>query len=160
MDIDQLRLLLDYDPATGDFTWKRGLRSVGGRKAGTRWQNGYTRIRVLGRYVYAHRLAFAFLYDRWPSEVDHVNGDRADNRADNLRECTRQQNQWNARKRGDSPASQYKGVTWCKQKCKWQARLHKDYKSQHLVFFDSEEAAGAAYLAAAQRVAGEFARGA
>lgn len=159
MDIAAIRALLDYDQATGSFTWKRGIRSLGGRKAGTRWENGYIRIRVLKRYVYAHRLAFAFLNDRWPTEVDHINGDRTDNRASNLRECTRQQNQWNAKKRGASPASPHKGVTWSKQKGKWQARLSKDYKNLHLGFFETDAAAGAAYMVAAKSVAGEFARG-
>lgn len=158
MDIDAFKQKLDYDPQTGQFTWKRGIRSVGGRPAGTLWKNGYTRIRVAGKYVYAHRLAFAFMHDYWPAEVDHANGDRQDNRVQNLRECTRQQNQWNARKRGQNPSSTHKGVYWNKQKNKWQARFNENHKSKHLGFFDDEAAAGAAYLAAANSAAGEFAR--
>jgi hypothetical protein len=155
MDISQIKALLDYNPATGEFAWKPG-----GRRAGTAWSNGYTRIRVRGKYYYAHRLAFAFVHDYWPVEVDHANGQRQDNRIENLRECTRQQNQWNARKRGVNPTSVCKGVHWNKQKRKWQARLHENYKHQHLGFFDSEEDAGQAYLTAASQAAGEFARSA
>lgn len=158
MDIDTLKQKLDYDPTTGAFTWRNGIRAVGGRPAGTLWENGYVRIRAMGRYVYAHRLAFAFSHGYWPSEVDHANGDRQDNRAENLRECTRQQNQWNARKRGDNPTSLFKGVYWNRQKGKWQARLCAGYRSRHLGFFDDESAAAAAYLAAASKAAGEFAR--
>lgn len=157
-EIERIHALLDYDPDTGVIKWKRGTRRVGGTVAGTINEKGYIRLRCRGKFYYAHRVAFALIHARWPVEVDHVNGDRSDNRADNLRECTRQQNQWNARKRGSTPSSQYKGVYWNKQKAKWQARICENYRSTHLGFFDDEAAAGAAYLSAAQKVAGDFSR--
>lgn len=158
MEIADFRALLDYEPLTGVFTWKHGLRAIGGRPAGTLWPNGYVRIRVKGRYVYAHRLAYAFVHDRWADEVDPRDGCRANNAALNLRDCTRQQNQWNARKRGAKPTSQYKGVSWSSQKAKWHAKIVVDDKARHLGFFADEAQAGAAYATAAQRIAGEFAR--
>jgi hypothetical protein len=108
--------------------------------------------------VYAHRLAFALGHGRWADEVDHVDGNRANNALSNLRECTRQQNQWNARKRGAAPSSRFKGVHWCKSREVWHARITVGYRGIFLGSFADEAEAGAAYLAAAQKYAGEFAR--
>jgi hypothetical protein len=92
--------------------------------------------------------------------VDHINGDRLDNRRANLRFCTLAQNKQNSRPyRGGT--SRYKGVSWKrtgKGTGKWLARIRVDGKDIHLGFHKEEEEAAKAYDTAAIRYYGEFAR--
>ncbi len=85
-------------------------------------------------------------------EVDHINGDKLDNRKCNLRICTRSENNGNMRKtRG---ISKYKGVVWHKTDKKWQAQLSKKY----IGYFNSEIEAALAYNEDAKKYFGEFAK--
>lgn len=157
IDLDLARKLLDYDPNTGVFTWKGSSYPRMGT-AGTLSQSGYVKIYIAGRPVRAHRLAFALAHGYWPQQVGHRDGDRANNRAVNLRACSIQQRQWNAHKQNRETTSQFKGVYWCRQRNKWRARIVEDRRAIELGFYDDEKEAGAAYSRAAQRIAGEFAR--
>lgn len=91
-------------------------------------------------------------------QVDHRNGNTLDNRRDNLRICTHQQNQWN-RKR--SPGrSRFKGVTfWGSRPTRkpWMARIEKNGKRIGLGYFATEAEAAQAYDRAARELFGEFA---
>lgn len=89
-------------------------------------------------------------------QVDHINGDGLDNRRANLRLCTIAGNQHNRHTAWG--ASKYKGVTWHKQKGKWQAQIQSNYKNIFLGLFDDEVAAARAYDVAALNLFGEFAR--
>ena len=89
--------------------------------------------------------------------VDHINGDRLDNRRINLRLSTRSQNAFNVKKNPVNASSRYKGVSWSKIKNKWHARIRKDYKMNHLGYFEDEHLAALAYDKAALKMAGEFA---
>lgn len=79
---DRLRSLLHYDPETGLFT--RNVSRQGfhaDTEAGTfHKQSGYILVGVDRKHYRAHRLAWLYMMGEWPSEVDHINGDRADNR--------------------------------------------------------------------------------
>jgi hypothetical protein len=108
-DLATLRRLIAYDPETGSFTWKErpldlcasqhGQTVFNAQKAGQPCREiceGYVRIRIMGRRILGHRLAWAFVHGRLPKGViDHINGDRRDNRIVNLRDVTRQTNQRN-----------------------------------------------------------------
>jgi hypothetical protein len=89
--------------------------------------------------------------------VDHINGDTLDNRDENLRVCTHVQNLANARrnvKKGDTP----KGVTYQKNTGKYLARLMSNGTRFNIGAYETAEAAGEAYMEAALRINGEFAR--
>src|SRR5690606_34614864 len=94
----RLKELLYYDPETGIFTrlvGRSGPRARAGDVAGSDNGKGYIRIYVDGRPYKAHRLAWFYMHGEWPEEIDHRNGERADNRLSNLRPVTRQQNNLN-----------------------------------------------------------------
>jgi hypothetical protein len=111
--IEELREYFDYDPGTGILRWKkRPARNVfAGSVAASRPNSlGYLRVK-LGRVQLAqHRVAFAMHHGRWPTPCcDHIDGNRLNNRADNLRECDASENQHN-RRNGRNNTTGYKGV--------------------------------------------------
>lgn len=91
--VERLRELFDYDPETGVVT-----RKSTGRPIGTLFTTGHLQASVDGMMTGVHRIAFALLSGEYPAvEVDHINGDGADNRACNLRLATSSQNNQNRR---------------------------------------------------------------
>ena len=90
-------------------------------------------------------------------EGDHQNHNGLDNRLDNLRICTRSQNQHNQKPQKNC-TSQYKGVTWHKRAHKWQVEITKNGKKRYLGCFMSEIEAALSYNKYAQKFYGEFAR--
>ncbi len=115
---------------------------------------------VDGKMQYGHRLAWLHFYGRMPKGcVDHIDGDPANNRIDNLREATVAQNLANARRPAHN-TSGYKGVSWnAKNKC-WVAAIMVAQKRIHLGCAKTPEAAHQMYMDAARKHFGEFARAA
>ena len=162
MQVTQARLheLLNYDPETGVFTWKVdvGSRAQKGQRAGTvRKNDGYRQIKVDGKYVLEHRLAWMHVYgEDVPSHVDHINQIKVDNRIENLRAATNSQNLHNS-KVWKSNTSGAKGVCWCKTTDKWRSLIRVGGKRICLGRFDCIAAASFAYQIAADQHFGEFA---
>lgn len=87
--------------------------------------------------------------------IDHINGDKLDNRKQNLRICTHQQNMQNSRPRkGTSP---YKGVSWHNTRKEWRAQIYHNGKKMHLGSFATDVEAARAYNKKARELFGEFA---
>lgn len=160
---ERVRKLLDYDPLTGIFRWRdmpQGRRSLIGEVAGFPGNNGHWRIQIDGRTYQAHRVAWLYMTGVMPvEEVDHENLKRSDNRWENLRLATHAQNMSNTSARATN-TSGFKGVSLFKQSGKWKAQIQSEGKGYHLGLFDTPEAAHAAYVEAANRLHGEFARAA
>jgi hypothetical protein len=157
---ERLREVLNYDPATGVFTWL--VRTARCRRIGEVagcGKNGYHQIGIDRRRYRAHRLAWLYMTGEWPAqEIDHINGDPSDNRITNLRPATSSQNKTNSRRRSDNNSG-YKGVSFDRSRQKWQARISVAGRSaRRLGRFDCPVAAHAAYVAAAEKHFGEFAR--
>jgi hypothetical protein len=157
---ERLRELLTYDPDTGVFTWRGGVRRVRpGMIAGhAPPSTGYRRIFIDQKPYVAHRLAWLYVHGRWPlADIDHADGDPGNNALANLREASRTQNHGN-RKRACNNRSGFKGVSFKPECNKWYARIYVSYRQHHLGYFSTPEAAAAAYAVAARRHYGEFAR--
>lgn len=150
---EDVAALLSYDERSGVFTWRKS-----GSRAGKVQSRGYVQILIRGRAYYAHRLAWFYVHGEWPpSQIDHINCEKADNRIANLRLATRSQNQAN---RGVQPnnTSGFKGVTWCGPRGKWRAEIKVNRRKVCLGSFERLEDAAVAYEHAAKRYFGEFAR--
>jgi len=135
----ELKELLHYSPDSGVFT---RLVSAGGVKvgdvAGGVNGQGYICIRVKGKKHLAQRLAFLYMTGEFPKDqMDHINHIRDDNRWNNLREVTNQENCVNRSKRKDN-TSGVAGVSWHKNTEKWQAEIVIDGKRKHLGYYDDK----------------------
>lgn len=159
---ERLRELLHYDTETGVWTWisacGRWGRIPAGAKAGFADTQGYWIINVDGRHYRAARLAVLYMTGEWPrGEVDHCDTDPSNDRWDNLRKATSQENKAN-RGLNKNNTSGFKGVSWDRHKKKWVAQTKHNYRRIFLGRFDTKEEAHAAYCSAAERYFGEYAR--
>lgn len=130
-----------YDDLTGNLIWKtRPSRATKiGDIAGWETDTGYLRVSFKGKSYLIHRLIWKLVHKREPiHEIDHINGNKQDNRIENLRDVSRSRNQQNRRKA--------KG--YYLNKGKYNARITVDKKQVHLGCFNTEFEARQAYLAA------------
>lgn len=174
---EYLRSILDYDPKTGVFTWRRrddfptlacknnwnvrfaGKRAGGTDRTGARHSQHslYYRVAIKNKKYWLHRLAWLHHHGDWPpDEIDHIDGDGLNNAIANLRLATRSENCANT-KRGRNNTVGLKGVY--RHKCgRYGAQITKDRRHIHLGLFDSPEEAHTAYIEAAQNLFGGYAR--
>lgn len=97
------------------------------KKAGRIGSNGYTYINIKlkngsKKMMLAHRLIYLFLYKIFPKEIDHIDGNRSNNKIHNLREVTRTENCKNSKRRKDNKSG-CTGVCWSKSMNKWSAEI-------------------------------------
>lgn len=126
-----------YNPETGDITSRFGKKI-------TRKTLGYITLQISdkdkGYNLMAHQLAWYITYGEVVEQIDHINGQKDDNRICNLRSVTNQENQWNRTKA--------KGYYWNKSANKWKAQIQVDGKKIYLGLFKKEEDARLVYLQA------------
>lgn len=146
---DRLRELLSYDQETGVFTRIKARPKVRvGDIAGTVHPRGCIYITILGNNLLAHRLAWMYVYGKMPNrQIDHINGNRADNRIANLREATQEQNMHN-RSLLSNGATGKVGVTKRKRTGRYEVRIQAFGIRQYVGGFSTAEEAAAAYAAA------------
>jgi hypothetical protein len=149
---EQLKSVLHYEPETGEFRvindWNR-VEGLGGNPCRDWHPSGYYTICLFGNEFKAHRLAWLYMTGEMPKiYIDHINGNRKDNRFKNLRECDHPLNAQNQRKSHRDNKSGYLGVTFVKETGRFKAGIttHKKYK--HLGCFATAEEAHAAYMKA------------
>lgn len=159
----RLRELLEYDPETGVFRWRKSSRrGWTGREAGClkygKGSGDYVLIRIEGETLRASRLAWLYMTGAWPDQdVDHANLNRSDNRWSNLRLATRSQNMANGSLRSNN-TSGYRGVTWDAAHSKWRAQVRLGHRNYYCGLFDTPEAAALARDAKAATLHGAFVR--
>lgn len=147
---ERLKQLLHYNPETGVFTNRvpRG-RVKAGDIAGWMGANG-RRYVYIGKFYLAHRLAFLYMTGSWPiDEVDHLNGDPADNRWINIRLATSTLNKENRRiARSDSAL----GIMGVRQRHhKFLAVISVKGKQRYLGSFETADAAHRSYIEAKRK---------
>lgn len=165
--LELLDKLFDYQPELGIITYKVsvGKKIKAGQKAGTVTSNGYVAIAITINekfYVFkAHRLIWYIMTRKDPChlQIDHIDGNRLNNKFSNLRLATQTQN---ARNRGPNKKSKsgLKGAYWSKSQQTWTSQITINNKSIHLGYFLTPELAHMAYCKAAAELHGDFARGA
>ena len=172
--LEYLRECFDYEPETGVLTWRtrpqahfekehesrRWNTRLAGKAAGSRNALGYLQVEVCKAKYQYHRIVYAMhnaveLADM-NFEVDHRDVDPTNNRGENLRSCTRSQNNTNQRKQSNNKSG-FKGVFRLKGR-RYMARIMSEGKMHYLGLFPTAELASAAYTQAAERLHGEFAR--
>lgn len=142
----QLKQLLSYDPETGDLHWvsPTANRVHVGMIAGATGTDGSIRIMLFRKYYLAHRLAWLYMNGSFPiNEIDHIDGNRQNNRLSNLRDVTRKQNQENTRLQSNN-SSGFRGVCWDSSNNKWKAYVTHNRRHHHVGLFSSPEDAALA----------------
>jgi len=128
---EQLKELLNYDKDTGIFTWKKRTsnRIKVGSIAGNLHNCGYIELKVDGTRCLAHRLAWLYEYGELPKLIDHINGDKKDNRICNLRKASYAENVYNSKVRSDNKSG-VRCVSWNSRTSKWEVRVKINGKLQ------------------------------
>jgi hypothetical protein len=137
---EEIKDYISYDPETGVCVWKKTTNQsirVGDIVGGTQ-TNGYRVVRFRKELYKLHRVIWFLYHGEQPGdkEVDHINGDRSDNRISNLRLVTNQENQHNRT---------VLGITRRKETGKWEAQIYIGGSRKHLGYFDCPLLAGLAY---------------
>ena len=172
--LEVLKEYLDYNPDTGILTWKKKLskNTQIGREAGcapppSRGGRCYRQFSFKRRNYYNHRVAYYMYHGVDPSEkqkqVDHINGNKLDNRIKNLRLATNQENQWNISSLQRNNTSGKTGVVWYERHQKWVAQIevsdNQKRKNYNLGYYTKKEDAIQARIEGEKKYFGEFRHG-
>jgi hypothetical protein len=154
---DALHELFRYE--NGKLYWKikpnRNIRLDS--EVGTINSNGYVIVTINGKKHQAHRIIWE-MHGREPAPmIDHVNGNTADNRIENLRAADNSKNQMNSKLRADN-SSGVKGVSWCSTYKRWVGQVWENGYCHKIGRFENKDECAAAVVAARQVIHGEFAR--
>jgi hypothetical protein len=167
-----LHHLFGYNPEEGILYWLprpqsmfktyRTFKAWNSKNAGmpayTAVNKGYHYGRTMGNTFMAHRVIWLLQTGKWPdSEVDHIDGDRSNNKWENLRLATHSQNNMNKSALSNN-TSGVKGVFWNKRIQKWQSQIGLNGKRIHLGYYENIKDAAAAYASASLRYHGEYGR--
>ena len=152
---ERAKELLHYD--NGKLYWKvtRPGKIKAGAPVGCDHCAGYRQVMIDRKRYLSHRVVFLLHHGYIPKCLDHINGDKSDNRIENLREATIGENQYN-RQANTNNTSGIKGVTWHTRNKRWQAQINVNSKPVYLGQFKSIEEAGEVVRRAREQLHGEF----
>lgn len=123
---------------------------------GYKCKSGYVVMKFMKKTIFVHRIIFLFHHGYLPKYVDHINGNKSDNRIENLRDVTHCQNMMNIKKYSLN-TSGYKGVSFHKRSKKWVAQIKFNKQRIYLGLFDCAQKAYDAYCFKAKELHGEYA---
>jgi hypothetical protein len=160
MEHSYLTSVLSYNPQTGVFAWScaRPKIQVGAEAGYVKKNKGYRYIEVDGKAYSAHRLAWFYVTGSMPQlQIDHINGNKSDNRFENLREATHGQNRANSKSSNKCGVKGVRRLPWMKEENRcWMAQIRHKKRNIYLGCFHTKEEAHQAYCDAAKRLHGEF----
>lgn len=158
--ITQSRLheLFSYEPETGSLVRRTKVRGPvpSRRAAGWRHSSGYLKVSIDGKSYQIHRLVWLYHHGVLPDLVDHINGDKADNRIENVRPATTSQNSRNRGATKSNPTG-LKGVSFYRRTNTWRAQITANGKKYWLGVYETPQEAHEAYRRAAVKLHGDFA---
>lgn len=145
---EYVRGLFSYDGETGYLHWNKDMstRAKKGMVSGCVERSGYRTVRIEGVSYQSHRLVWLHVNGIWPDGfIDHMDGDRGNNKIENLRDATRSMNSQNIHAAlKNNKTSGLLGVST--QREKWKAQIYFDGKKRYLGTFFTPELAHEAYL--------------
>ncbi|MCA0421908.1 MAG: HNH endonuclease [Proteobacteria bacterium] len=145
-------LFVGHKPSPGDASTRWNGRYAGGPALDTISDRGYRRGTLFGFDVKAHVCAWALASGGWSSkQIDHINGDRSDNRPESLREATNAENSQN-RARASNNSSGFVGVIFDKKRGLWRAQIKFEGKLRFLGEFGDTASAADAYRLAKAKI--------
>lgn len=145
IEANEVRDLVHYDPDTGIMRWP------GGKQVGTITNVGYRQVTIQGKKYQASRLAFAYMTEKWPEFMDHINHNKSDDRWVNLRDVSHSTNMKNLSTR-QSNKSGYNGVRWHESRKKWQVQVGYNGSTKHVGYYPKLEDAISARKVAEKRL--------
>ena len=160
LSLSELKRQLSYDHETGIFTRLITMcnKVKVGDIAGGVQNSGYVTLRVLGKLYLAHRLAWYYFYGEIPfGVIDHINGNKLDNRIYNLRVATRSENTRNSKTRVKK-YTRFRGLSVRRNKrgVYWRVNIKLNKKNIYLGMFYDELEAYKVYLTKANELFGEY----
>jgi len=140
--------VLRHEPETGFLFWTdEAYPPSRGKQAGTKTKQGYFLVETKRKRFYAHRIVWLLAYGKFPDgDIDHINGDPADNRLDNLRDVSCTVNMQNQRRAQSHSSTGFLGVS--RNGSGWQAQIRICGKKRHLGTFSTPQQAHEAYVLA------------
>lgn len=156
LDLNEIKSLLFYE--NGNLYWKvKVTRQINaGDLAGHTDVRGYRVIRINKKLYKAHRIIFFMHHGFLPKYVDHINGNKSDNRIENLREATHSQNAHNSKIRKDSKVG-VKNVRWDRSNNKWRVDVQINKKRIFFGRYEDLELAELVAIEARNKYHGDFA---
>lgn len=148
--------MLSYSDGSLFWRFNAGGKAFKGSEAGTINDTGYMYISIKNKKYRLHRIIFLYHHGFLPRAVDHVDGDKLNNKIENLRGCSLSENQYNSTTRKDN-TSGVKGVSFHKMSDKWQAVIRFKGKQKHLGLFGVLYSAENTVKAERERLHKEFA---
>ena len=150
--------LITYDAESGHLYWNVNISKFikAGRRVGCKGSGGYRYLTMHNYRILEHRLCWWIVHNKFPDQIDHINGVRSDNRLCNLREANNSQNNMN-RPRQSNNTTGYKGVSYHKQTNRFHAVIRARGVTKSLGYHKTAEEAFEEYVKAAKELHGEFA---
>lgn len=145
----ELKTRVVYDVEKGEFYWlKTRIKRYIGQRASYFHPNGYVYLRIGKRTYFVHRLAWLYVYGQFPTgELDHIDGDKTNNRVNNLRIVTREENMQNQVSAHSNNSTGFLGVKRTRSG-KFTATVKINKRIKHLPTFATAREAHAAYVSA------------